>query len=206
MKDSYPASKLSYLSERSEPRENAWERASEPREAEERRASNDLSKIFNCYFAQTKGNTTGWKMTFQKSKLIDNRHSWPALNFRGKCRNTMLLSPNPVSCRQSLNSLQKRRPAEEENRFLLLWELTECRLCVKFGPRGDHTGTEGSFQLSKQAGSFDVILAKLYVWKCWIANSILRAEDKSDWVCSSCGRKIGSLHQLYPQMESLLAG
>ena len=73
-----------------------------------------------------------------------------------------------------------------------------CRLCVKFGPQGDHTGTESSFQLSKQAGSFDVILAKLYVWKCWIANRILRAEDKSDWVCSSCGRKIRALHQLYP--------
>ena len=28
-------------------------------------------------------------MTFRKSKLIDNRPSWPALNFRGKCRNTM---------------------------------------------------------------------------------------------------------------------
>ena len=38
-----------------------------------------------------------------------------------------------------------------------------CRLCVKFGSQGDHTGTESLFQLSKQAGSSDVILAKLYV-------------------------------------------
>ena len=28
-------------------------------------------------------------MTFRKSKLIDNRPSWPALNFHGKCRNTV---------------------------------------------------------------------------------------------------------------------
>ena len=63
-------------------------------------------------------------MTFRKSKLTDNRHSWPTLNFRGKCRNTMLFSPKPVLCRRSLNSLRKRRPAEEEDRFLLLWELT----------------------------------------------------------------------------------
>ena len=49
----------------------------------------------------------GWKMTFLKSKLIDNRPSWPALNFRGKCRNTMLLSPRPVLCRRSLNSPRK---------------------------------------------------------------------------------------------------
>jgi len=51
---------------------------------------------FHLYFAQMKGNTIGWKMTFRKSKLIDNRPSWPALNYRGKCRNTMLLSPKPV--------------------------------------------------------------------------------------------------------------
>ena len=50
-------------------------------------------------------------------------------------------------------------------------------------------------------GSFDVhvslILTKLYVWKCWIANRILRAEDKLDWVCSSCGSKIRTVHHLY---------
>ena len=38
-----------------------------------------------------------------------------------------------------------------------------CHLCVKFGSQGGHTGTESLFQLSKHAGSFDVILAKLYV-------------------------------------------
>ena len=48
---------------------------------------------FYLYFAHTKGNTIGWKMTFRKLKLIDNRPSRPALNFRGKCRNTMLFSP-----------------------------------------------------------------------------------------------------------------
>ena len=71
-------------------------------------------------------------MTFRKSKLIDNRPSWPALNFRGKCRNTMLLSPKLLFCRQSLNSLRKRWPAEEDNRFLLLWEKTVRRSKVHF--------------------------------------------------------------------------
>ena len=36
-------------------------------------------------------------------------------------------------------------------------------LRVKFGSKGDHTGTQNLFQLSKQTGSFDVIVAKLYV-------------------------------------------
>ena len=60
------------------------------------------------------------------------------------------------------------------------------RLCVKFGSQGDQIGTENLFQPSKQTGSFDVILIK----------RILRAEDKSDRVCSSCGRKMKILHQL----------
>ena len=63
------------------------------------------------------------KIVFQKSKLIDNRPSWPALNFCWKCRNTMLLSLKSVLCRRLLNSLRKRRPAEEEHHFLL-WETT----------------------------------------------------------------------------------
>ena len=38
-----------------------------------------------------------------------------------------------------------------------------CRLCVKFGSQRDQIGTENlQFQPSKQTGSFDVILAKLY--------------------------------------------
>ena len=53
------------------------------------------------------------------------------------------------------------------------------RLCVKFGSQGDQIGTENLVQRSMQTGSFVVILAK----------RILRAEDKSDRVCSSCGRK-----------------
>ena len=105
------------------------ERAAKPRGAEERRASLQRSLIkFHLYFAQTKGNTIGWKMTLQKSKLIDNRPSWHPL-----------------------------------------------RLCDKFGFQGHQIGTENLFQPSKQMGSFDVILTK----------RILRAEDKSDWVCSS---------------------
>ena len=33
---------------------------------------------------------------------------------------------------------------------------------------------------------------------------ILRAEDKSDRVCSSCGKKIKTLHQLYSFVSSAL--
>ena len=80
-----------------------------------------------------------------------------------------------------------------------------CRLCVKFGSEGDHVGTENlQFQPSKQTGSFDVILAKLYVWKCWIASRILRAKDQSDRVCRSSGKKIITLHQLYWFVSSAL--
>ena len=53
-------------------------------------------------------------------------------------------------------------------------------------------GTENLFQPSRQTGLFDVILAK----------RILRAEDTSDRVCSSCGRK--TLHQLYSFVSSAL--
>ena len=66
------------------------------------------------------------------------------------------------------------------------------RLCVKFGSQGDQIGSENLFQPSMQMGSFDVILAK----------RILRAEDKSDRVCSSCGRTMNTLHQLYSFVSS----
>ena len=99
---------------------------------------------FHLYFAHTKGNTIGWKMTFRKLKLIDNRPSWHPL-----------------------------------------------RLCFKFGSQGDQIGTENLFQPLIQTGSFDVILAK----------RILRAEDKSDWVCSSWGR---TMNQLYIFVSSAL--
>ena len=68
------------------------------------------------------------------------------------------------------------------------------RLFDKFGSQGDQIGTENLFQPSKQTGSFDVILVK----------RILRAEDKSDRVCSSCGRKMKTLHQLYSFVSSAL--
>ena len=68
------------------------------------------------------------------------------------------------------------------------------RLCVKFGSQGDQIGTENLFQPSMQTGSFVVILAK----------RILRAEDKSERVCSSCGRKMKTLHQWYSFVSSAL--
>ena len=72
------------------------------------------------------------------------------------------------------------------------WHLLRQR--VKFGSQGDQIGTDNLFQPSKQTGSFDAILAK----------RILRAEDKSDRVCSSCGRKMKTLHQLYSFVSSAL--
>ena len=66
------------------------------------------------------------------------------------------------------------------------------RLYVKFGSQGDQIGTENLFQPSMQTGS--LILAK----------RILHAEDKSDRVCSSCGRKMKTLHQLYSFVSSAL--
>ena len=60
--------------------------------------------------------------------------------------------------------------------------------------QGDQIDTENLFQPSKQTGSFDIILVK----------RILRAEDKSDRVSSSCGRKIKTLHQLYSFVSSAL--
>ena len=82
---------------------------------------------FHLYFAQMKGNTIGWKVTFQKSKLIDNTPSWPALNFRGNVETRCSYRQNP----------------------------------------------------------------------CYV-------EDRSDRVCSSCGRKIRTLHQVYSFVSSAL--
>ena len=68
----------------------------------------------------------------------------------------MLLSRKPALCRRSLKWLSKKKkePAEEEYRFLLLWEMTV-----------DQIGTENFFQSLKQTGSFDVILA-FESWTC----------------------------------------
>ena len=113
------------------------ERAAKPRGAEER----ELATIpYKFSFVLR------WKMTFRKSKLIENRLSWHPL-----------------------------------------------RLCVKFDSQGDQIGTENLFQPSMQTGSFDVILAK----------RILRAEDKSDRVCSSRAR-MKTLYQLYSFVSSAL--
>ena len=68
------------------------------------------------------------------------------------------------------------------------------RLCVKGGSQGDQIGTDNLFQPSKQTGSFEAILTK----------RILRAEDKSDRVCSSSGRKMKTFHQLHTFVPSAL--
>ena len=61
-------------------------------------------------------------------------------------------------------------------------------LRVKFGSKGDHTGTQNLFQPSKQTGSQS--------GKCEsVANKMLRAEDY---------QKIRTLHQLYLFVSSAL--
>ena len=161
-------------------------------------AKGELATIpckFSLYFTQTKGNTIGWKMTFRKLKLSDNRPSRPTLNFRGKCRNTMLcyeLTPKKKSGR----GRKSLSPSVRDN----------CRLCgcsfkVKFGSQARHIGTENLFQPSKQKGSFGVILAKLCES---VGLPVKYCEDKSDRVCSSCGRKIRNLHQLFSFVSSAL--
>ena len=73
------------------------------------------------------------------------------------------------------------------------WHLLRQR--VKFSSQGDQILTDNLFQPSKQTwGSFDLVLAK----------RILRAEDKSDRVYSSCGRKMKTLPQLYSFVSSAL--
>ena len=59
-------------------------------------------------------------------------------------------------------------------------------MCDKSGSQGDH---ENLFH-----PSFELVLAK----------RILPAEDKSDRVYSSCGRKMKTLHQLYSFVSSAL--
>ena len=69
------------------------------------------------------------------------------------------------------------------------------RLRDKFGSQGDQISTEILLQPSKQTrGSFDLVLAK----------RILRAEDKSHRVFSSCGRKMKALDKLYSFVQSAL--
>ena len=71
------------------------------------------------------------------------------------------------------------------------WHLLRQR--DKFGSQGDQIGTDNLFQPSKQTwGSLDLVLAK----------RTLRAEDKSDRVFSSCGRKMKTLPQLLSFVSS----
>ena len=144
-------------------------------------------------------------MTFRKLKLSDNRPSRPALNFRGKCRNTMLFSPKT----RVMSAIAELTPKEKTGRgrkSLSPSVRDNCRLCgcsfkVKFGSQALHIGTENLFQPSKQKGSFGVILAKLCES---VGLPVKYCEDKSDRVCSSCGRKIRNLHQLFSFVSSAL--
>ena len=144
-------------------------------------------------------------MTFRKLKLIDNRPSRPALNFRGKCRNTMLFSPKTrvmsaiaelTPKKKTVRGRKSLSPSVRDN-----FRLCGCSFKVKFGSQARHIGTENLFQPSKQKGSFGVILAKLCES---VGLPVKYCEDKSDRVCSSCGRKIRNLHQLFSFVSSAL--
>ena len=144
-------------------------------------------------------------MTFRKLKLSDNRPSRPALNFRGKCRNTMLFSPK-TRVMSAIAELTPKKKTGRGRKSLSSSVRDNCRLCgcsfkVKFGSQARHIGTENLFQPSKQKGSFGVILAKLCES---VGLPVKYCEDKSDRVCSSCGRKIRNLHQLFSFVLSAL--
>ena len=144
-------------------------------------------------------------MTFRKLKLIDNRPSRPALNFRGKCRNTMLFSPK-TRVMSAIAELTPKKKTGRGRKSLSPSVRDNCRLCgcsfrVKFGSQARHIATENLFQPSKQKGSFGVILAKLCES---VGLPVKYCEDKSDRVCSSCGRKIRNLHQLFSFVSSAL--
>ena len=105
------------------------------------------------------------KMTLRKLKLIDNRPSWPALNFRRKCRNTT----KHMLCRTIAELTQKKKTGKGRKQ-LSPSARDDCRPCgcsvkVKFGSQAvsqvRHNGTENLFQSSKQKGLFGVILTKL---------------------------------------------
>ena len=144
-------------------------------------------------------------MTFRKLKLSDNRPSRPALNFRGKCRNTMLFSPK-TRVMSAIAELTPKKKTGRGRKSLSPSVRDNCRLCgcsfkVKFGSQARHIATENLFQPSKQKGSFGVILAKLCES---VGLPVKYCEDKSDRVCSSCGRKIRNLHQSFSFVSSAL--
>ena len=73
-------------------------------------------------------------------------------------------------------------------------QLCSCSFKVQYESQARQTGSENLFQPSKQKGSIGVVLAK----QCEnIGLTLKQCEGKSDRVCSACGRKIRTLHQLY---------
>ena len=81
--DAWPVSKLSYLGGWSESCENVWASSEAVRGWGKESLQRSLIK-YHLYFTQTKGNTIGWKMTLEKTKLIDNRPSWHPLRLCDK--------------------------------------------------------------------------------------------------------------------------
>ena len=88
---------------------------------------------FHLYFAQTKGNTTGWKMTFQKSKLIDNRPSLPP-NFHGNVETWC--SYRQILCSVGDCWTHSEKKTSRGRKSLSSSVRDNCCLCVKFGSQG----------------------------------------------------------------------
>jgi len=80
-----------------------------------------------------KGNTIGWKMTFRKSKLIDNRLSL-ALNFHGKVETWCSYCQIPCSVGDCWTHSEKKTSRGRKSLSPSVWD--NCCLCVKFGSQG----------------------------------------------------------------------
>ena len=116
----------------------------------------------------------------------------------------MLFSPK-IRVMSAIAELTPKKKTGRGRKSLSPSVRDNCRLCgcsfkVKFGSQARHIATENLFQPSKQKGSFGVILAKLCES---VGLPVKYCEDKSDRVCSSCGRKIRNL-QLFSFVSSAL--
>ena len=121
----------------------------------------EISHKFSFVLRPNKGKYHWLKVTLQKLKLIDNRPSWPALNFRGKWRNTT----KHFLCR-AITELTQKKKTSKGGKYLSPSVRDNCRLCgcsfkVKFGPQASHNGTENF-----KAEGLVWCNSRKAVWKC----------------------------------------
>ena len=144
--------KLFSLGEPSEPHKNANRASHKATRGQEKESLQQSLINFHLYmyFTQTKR-----RKTFRKSKLIDNGPSSREMYYH---QNLRYVGDRWTHFKKEKTGRGRKwlSPSVKDN----------FRLCVKFESQGDHTGTENLFQPSEQTGLFDVILAKLYAWKC----------------------------------------